>query len=75
MYFTFVTLKKLSVETLMEIASDNGVIFTHYESFESPTKLLMADNERNMLDALDDIIDKAGIITGLPEDKPFYITV
>jgi len=75
MYITFVTLKKLSVETLKEIASDNGVIFTHYESLESPTKVLMADNERNMIDALDDMIDKAGIITGLPEDEPFYITV
>ena len=77
MYSAFVTLQRVSVEAVAEIAHDNGVVFTHYEAIESPVKLLIADNERNMLDALNEILDEVDSSYSakhIPEDMPIHIT-
>lgn len=78
MYSTFVTLKDVSAVGLAEIAFDHGVIFSHYDTFDSPVKLLMADDEQPMLDVINEVLeDKQSpfSVEGLPEDTPFRITL
>ena len=74
MYFVFVILEQLSFKALKEIASDNGVILSHYDELNGPIKLLMGDDEKGMLDAVDDILGDAVLTPHLIEGAPFWIT-
>lgn len=78
MYIIMITLKNLSLGALVEISHDHGVVFAHHEDLDGKVKVIMCDNEDQLLGAINEVLeymDSPMSMSGLVEDTPCSLTL
>ena len=78
MYTIFITLRKLSLAALVEISHDHGVVFAHHEELGGNVKVIMCDDEDQLLGAINEVLeylDSGFEMAGLVEGTPLRLTL